>query len=60
MRLGTQELIIVLVIIVIIFGPTQLPKLFRMFGKSMKSFREGMNEGEEESAENTNAKQEDV
>lgn len=42
MRIGVQELIIVLVIVVIIFGPTQIPKLTRMFGKSVKGFREGM------------------
>ncbi len=60
MRLGTQELLIVLVIVVIIFGPTQLPKLFRMFGKSIKGFREGMNEDDTESTEKTAEKKEDV
>ena len=42
MRTGMQELIVVLLIVVIIFGPTQIPKLTRMFGKSVKGFREGM------------------
>lgn len=46
MKLGTTELILILVMVVIIFGPTQIPKLTRMFGKSVKSFREGA--GEEE------------
>ncbi len=49
MRIGTQELIIVLAIVVIVFGPTQIPKLTKMFGKSIKSFREGVNEDGEES-----------
>jgi sec-independent protein translocase protein TatA len=48
MRIGTQELLIVLIIVVIVFGPTQLPKLTKMFGKSVKSFRDGISEAEEE------------
>lgn len=47
MKIGTQELLIVLVIVVVLFGPTQIPKLSRMFGKSIKNFRESMSEGEE-------------
>lgn len=52
MRIGTQELLIVLAIVVIVFGPTQLPKLTKMFGKSIKSFRDGVNEAEEKSNDN--------
>jgi len=48
MRIGTQELIIILAIVVIVFGPTQIPKLTKMFGKSVKSFRDGVSEAEEE------------
>ena len=47
MRIGPQELLIVLVIVIIIFGPTQIPKLTKMFGKSVKCFRDGMAEDEE-------------
>lgn len=46
MKLGTTELILILVMVVIVFGPTQIPKLTRMFGKSVKSFREGAGEAE--------------
>ena len=46
MRLGTQELIIILIVVIIIFGPTQIPKLTKMFGKSVKNFKEGMEEEE--------------
>ena len=48
MRIGTQELLIILAIVVIVFGPTQLPKLTKMFGKSVKSFRDGISDAEEE------------
>ena len=44
MKLGVQELIIILVIVVVLFGPTQIPKLTKMFGKSIKSFKDGMSE----------------
>ena len=49
MRIGVQQLLIVLVIVIIIFGPTQIPKLTKMFGKSVKGFKDGMDEAETES-----------
>ena len=47
-----KEIIIVLVIVLIIFGPTQLPKLGKMFGKTMKGLREGIDnpDADDESA----------
>ena len=45
MRLGTHELLLILLIVVIVFGPTQIPKLTRMFGKSVRGFQEGLDEG---------------
>ena len=42
MKLGTLELLVILAVVVIIFGPTQIPKLTKMFGKSIKGFREGI------------------
>ena len=48
MKIGMQELIIILVVVIIIFGPTQIPKLTKMFGKSVKSFKDGMEEAEAE------------
>ena len=48
MRIGTQELIIILIVVIIIFGPTQIPKLTKMFGKSVKSFKAGMEAEETE------------
>ncbi len=48
MKFGTTELIVILVIVLLIFGPTQIPKLTKMFGKSVKGFKEGMEETEED------------
>ena len=47
MKIGTTELVIILVVVIIIFGPTQIPKLTRMLGKSMKELRKGMSEDED-------------
>ena len=55
MRIGMNELIIILVVVLIIFGPKNLPKLGKMFGKTMKSFKAGMDEvpDDDESAAKT-------
>ena len=50
MRIGPQEFIIVLIIVLVIFGPKNLPKLGKMFGKTMNNFKKGMEESEEEDA----------
>lgn len=38
------ELIVVLVIALLIFGPKKLPEMGSAIGKSIKEFRKGMNE----------------
>lgn len=42
-----QVLIIILIIVLIIFGPKQLPQLGKSLGKTMKSIRDGA-EGKDE------------
>lgn len=44
--LGPFEIIFILVIILVIFGPKNLPKLGSALGKTVKNVREGM-DGEE-------------
>ena len=39
MKMGMQELLVILIIVLIIFGPRQIPKLSHMFGRSVKSAR---------------------
>ncbi len=56
MKLGTTELIVILVIVLLIFGPTQIPKLTKMFGKSVKSFKDGMDEGDNATTKEMTAK----
>ena len=57
MRLGANELLLILLIVVIVFGPTQIPKLTRMMGKSVKQFKEGLDEDEQESVKDAGEKQ---
>ena len=45
--LGMQELIIILVIILILFGAKRLPELAGGIGKAIKSFKKGVSEPEE-------------
>ena len=46
-KLGTTELLVSLVIVIVIFGPKQLPKLSKMFGKTIKNFKEGMSDNKD-------------
>ncbi len=48
MRIGTTELLMILIVVLVIFGPKNLPKLGKMFGKTMKSFKEGIEDGEDD------------
>lgn len=43
-KIGTSELLIVLAIVLVIFGPKALPKLGRSMGKTLGSFKKGLTE----------------
>jgi len=44
--LGTPELIIIAVVIVLLFGATRLPQLAKALGQSKRAFKEGLDDGE--------------
>ena len=46
--IGQGEWIIILVVLLLLFGSTQLPKLARSLGSAQKEFRKGMKEGDAE------------
>jgi sec-independent protein translocase protein TatA len=48
MNLGPTELIIILVIVLVLFGSTRLPKLARSMGQASKEFKKGVNEGDKD------------
>jgi sec-independent protein translocase protein TatA len=41
---GGPELIIILVVVLVLFGGSQLPKLAKNLGKAQKEFKDGMGE----------------
>ena len=43
--LGVPELLIILVVVLLIFGPKNLPKLGSALGKTVKGLRDGMGAG---------------
>ncbi len=47
-NLGTGEIIAIVLIILLLFGGRKIPELMRGLGKGVKSFKQGMNEVEEE------------
>ena len=46
--LGYQELLIILVIVLILFGANRLPELAKSLGSSVKEFKKGVNESKAE------------
>jgi sec-independent protein translocase protein TatA len=43
--LGMQELVIILIIVLIIFGAGKLPEIGSALGKGIKNFKKSVNEG---------------
>ncbi len=46
-NLGFQEILIVFLIVMLLFGPSQLPKLARGLGNAMREFKKATKEVEE-------------
>ena len=49
-NIGATELIILLLVIVLLFGSTKLPKLAKSLGEAQKEFKKGIAENEAEAA----------
>jgi len=47
-NIGPWELILVLVIVLVIFGPGKLPKVGESLGKALQSFKKAKEDDEEE------------
>lgn len=59
MNLGPTELIIILVIVLVLFGSTRLPKLARSMGQASKEFKKGISEGDKDDEGDKPAKDKD-
>ena len=53
--LGTSELIIILVILLVLFGGARLPKLARSLGQAQREFKDGIADGAEGDDSSDNA-----
>lgn len=49
MGIGVQELVIILLIVVFLFGARRIPELFRGLGEGIRGFRTGLR-GDDEAA----------
>ena len=47
--LGTQELLIILLIVIVVFGANKIPQLGRGLGEGIKNFKNSLKAGQEES-----------
>ena len=53
LNLGTGEIILIALVILLLFGAKRLPELAKSVGKSVKSFKSGLNEVEKEIKDST-------
>ena len=49
--MGPFELLLIVVVVLVIFGPKNLPKIGSALGNTVKNVREGMEEGSEDKAD---------
>ena len=48
--LGSQELLVILIIVLVLFGANRLPQLARSLGSSLKEFKKGIEEAQTKEA----------
>ena len=54
--LGTWEIILIVLVMLLIFGGKKIPELMRGLGKGIRSFKDGVNGVEEDDQEKGKAK----
>ena len=57
--LGYQELLLILVIVLVLFGANRLPELAKSLGSSVKEFKKGINEVQREDSAAVTKKEEE-
>ena len=56
MDIGVPELLIILVVVLLLFGPGRIAKTAGELGKGLRSFRDGLSGKDEPGSEETNQK----
>jgi len=59
LRLGPTELIIILVIVLLLFGPGRIAKIAGELGKGIRSFKDSINPDQEGESQETAEKKEE-
>ena len=55
--IGWQEILIIALIVLLLFGGKKIPELMKGLGKGVKSFKEGLNNLEDESEQKNEEKE---
>ena len=58
--LGMQEIIVIALIILLLFGGKKIPELMIGLGKGVKSFKDGMKDVDEDKSSNEDVKEENA
>ena len=56
LMLDPPEIVLILVVVLVLFGGSQLPKLAKNLGKAQKEFKDGLSEGQKEATKAAEAK----
>ena len=58
LTIGTTEIILIVLLVLLLFGGKKIPELMRGLGKGVKSFKDGMNGVEEPEIKESKEKKE--
>ncbi len=60
LAIGTTEIVLIVLVIVLLFGGKKIPELMKGLGKGVRSFKEGMHEVEKDIKSDPDDKKDDA